>query len=150
LGNDRPAEVGNQVRGAPGGFGARSSRDWSCGRACRAASRVGGAATCGSENEKIRSLWCLEDSEVDARCCRSAEAATPGEGETQMQGSCSASDEFARYPLISVRHGWGRNFYPLADYLLGKGQQRGYAIGRVNALPALIRPAAIPKHRLSA
>jgi hypothetical protein len=28
----------------------------------------------------------------------------------------------------------------------GKGRQRGYARGRVNALPALTQPAAIPKY----
>jgi hypothetical protein len=39
--------------------------------------------------------------------------------------------------------GAGKVFRPRAVSRAGKGRQRGYACGRINALPALIRPAAI-------
>ena len=42
--------------------------------------------------------------------------------------------------------GAGKVFRPRAASRAGKDRQRGYARGRVNALPALTRPAAIPAY----
>jgi hypothetical protein len=45
--------------------------------------------------------------------------------------------------------GTNKVFRPRAAWRAGKGRQRGYACGRVNALPALTRPPTIPSPALS-
>jgi hypothetical protein len=42
--------------------------------------------------------------------------------------------------------GTGRDSCPRADWRAGKSLRRGHTSGRVNVVPALTRPAAIPRH----
>jgi hypothetical protein len=62
------------------------------------------------------------------------------------RGVVAAGDGFTRYPRYPSGADMGKILDMHASWRVGKGWHHGYAGGRVNVLPTLTRPTAIPKH----